>query len=296
MGSIEIRLEIYSIAESKKGSYYQNTIMKTLYVTDLDGTLMRDDKIISNESVSILNSLLDRGIFLTYATARSLASASKIVRNISFNLPVIIRNGTILADPQSRREIEISMFGEELQHIRQALADTAIPGFVTAYLGSNEVKLCLAGRTNKGFQDYLQNHSTDRRIHMVDTEDKLYEGKTCYFTFIAPKNELQPLYERVKHIEGINCVFQQDKYTPEYWLELCPGNATKASAIQRVKQLCGCQRVIVFGDSANDISMFQMADEAYATPNAIDELKEIATGIIESNNADGVAKWLKAHS
>lgn len=296
MGSIEIRLEIYSIAESKKGSYYQNTIMKTLYVTDLDGTLMRDDKIISNESVAILNSLLDRGIFLTYATARSLASASKIVRNISFNLPVIIRNGTILADPRSRREIEISMFGEELQHIRQALADTAIPGFVTAYLGSNEVKLCLAGRTNKGFQDYLQNHSTDRRIHMVDTEDKLYEGKTCYFTFIAPKNELQPLYERVKHIEGINCVFQQDKYTPEYWLELCPGNATKASAIQRVKQLCGCQRVIVFGDSANDISMFQMADEAYATPNAIDELKEIATGIIESNNADGVAKWLKAHS
>ena len=121
---------------------------------------------------------------------------------------------------------------------------------------------------------------------MVDTEDKLYEGETCYFTFIAPQNELQPLYERVKHIEGINCVFQQDKYRPEYWLELCPGNATKAS---------GCQRVIVFGDSANDISMFQMADEAYATKNAIDELKEIATGIIESNNADGVAKWLEAH-
>ena len=113
---------------------------------------------------------------------------------------------------------------------------------------------------------------------------------------IAPKNELQPLYERVKQIEGINCVFQQDKYRTEYWLELCPKNATKASAIQKVKQLCGCQRVIVFGDSANDISMFQMADEAYAVQNAIDELKEIATGIIESNNTDGVAKWLEAHS
>lgn len=42
--------------------------------------------------------------------------------------------------------------------------------------------------------------------------------------------------------------------------------------------------------------MFQMADEAYATENAINELKEIATGIIESNNADGVAKWLETHS
>ncbi len=270
--------------------------MKILYVTDLDGTLMRDDKIISNESVAVLNRLLSKGIFLTYATARSLSSASKITRNISFKLPVIIRNGTILADPQSRREIEISIFGEELRHIRQALADTAIPGFATAYFGSSEVRLCLTGRTNEGFQVYLQNHATDRRIHMVDTEDKLYEGKTCYFTFIAPKNELQLLYERVRHIEGINCVFQKDKYRPEYWLELCPGNATKAKAIQRVKQLCGCQRVIVFGDSANDISMFHMADEAYATKNAIDELKEIATGIIESNNTDGVAKWLEEHT
>ena len=191
--------------------------MKTLYVTDLDGTLMRDDKIISNESVAILNRLLSQGILLTYATARSLSSATRITGNIYFNLPVIIRNGTILANPKSRKEIEISMFGEELQHIRQALAGTSIPGFATAYFGTNEVKLCLTGGMNEGFQAYLQNHSTDRRIHIVDTEDKLYEGKTCYFTFIAPKNELQPLYERVKHIEGINCVFQQDKYRPEYW-------------------------------------------------------------------------------
>lgn len=197
---------------------------------------MRDDKIISNEIVDILNRLLSQGMFLTYATARLLSSASGITRNISFNLPVIIRNGTILADPQSKREIEISKFGEELQHIRRALADVSIPGFTTAYFGSNEVKLCLAGITNEGFQDYLQNHSADKRICMVDTEDKLYEGETCYFTLIAPKNELHPLYERIKHIEGINCVFQQDKYRAEYWLELCPGNATKASAIQIVKQ------------------------------------------------------------
>ena len=88
---------------------------------------MRDDKIISKESVTILNRLLSQGIFLTYATARSLSSASEITKNISFHLPVIIRNGTILADPQSKREIEIAMFGEELRHIRQALADTASP-------------------------------------------------------------------------------------------------------------------------------------------------------------------------
>lgn len=42
----------------------------------------------------------------------------------------------------TKEEFEILVFGKELQHIRQALADTAIPGFATAYFGSNEIKLC----------------------------------------------------------------------------------------------------------------------------------------------------------
>lgn len=53
-------------------------------MTDLDGTLMRDDKTISNESVVILNRLFSQGIFLTYATARSLSSASEITKSIVY--------------------------------------------------------------------------------------------------------------------------------------------------------------------------------------------------------------------
>lgn len=117
-------------------------------MTDLDGILMRDDKTISNESVAILNRLLSQSIFLTYATARSLSSASEITNNISFNLPVIIRNRTILADPQSKKEIEILKFGEELQHIRWALADTSIPGLATAYFDSDEIKI-MPGRKSE---------------------------------------------------------------------------------------------------------------------------------------------------
>ncbi len=269
---------------------------KTLYVTDLDGTLMRDDKTISDESIAICNRLLARGVCLTYATARSFRSASGITKDISFRLPAILRNGTVLADPRTGENLEISAFGEELQSIRRALSGINVPGFVTTYIGTKEAKLYMAGRMNEGFQDYLQGHSDDKRIRRVDTEAQLYEGKTCYFTFIASEEELLPLYERVKQIRTISCVFQRDKYRPEYWLELCPENATKATAIQKVKQRYSCQRVIVFGDSANDIPMFRMADEAYAPQNAMDALKKIATEIIGDNNTDGVAKWLEAHA
>ena len=53
-----------------------------------------------------------------------------------------------------------------------------------------------------------------------------------------------------------------------------------------------CTRVISFGDAINDLPMFEISDECYAVENAVDELKAAATGIIESNENDGVAKWL----
>ena len=46
----------------------------------------------------------------------------------------------------------------------------------------------------------------------------------------------------------------------------------------------------------NDLPMFEISDEAYAVANAVDELKAAATGIIESNEDDGVAKWLLRHA
>ena len=74
-----------------------------------------------------------------------------------------------------------------------------------------------------------------------------------------------------------------------------PAKATKAEAIGQLKKLWDCDRVVSFGDAINDIPMFEISDECYAVENAVDELKAIATGIIGSNENDGVARWLKEH-
>ena len=72
-----------------------------------------------------------------------------------------------------------------------------------------------------------------------------------------------------------------------------PKTVSKANAVMQLKaQLC-CDKVIVFGDGKNDIDMFEIADEAYAVENAVNELKAVATGIIGSNENDGVAKYLQ---
>jgi hydroxymethylpyrimidine pyrophosphatase-like HAD family hydrolase len=57
--------------------------------------------------------------------------------------------------------------------------------------------------------------------------------------------------------------------------------------------MLGCTRVVSFGDAINDIPMFEISDECYAVANAVPELKKIATAIIDSNDDDGVAVFLK---
>ena len=52
------------------------------------------------------------------------------------------------------------------------------------------------------------------------------------------------------------------------------------------------ERIISFGDSINDVPLFEMSDECYAVANAVEALKRVADDVIESNDEDGVARWL----
>ena len=272
---------------------------KTLFVTDLDGTLLRSDKTISEETITLINKMIRQGVLITYATARSIISSQELTSEILFQIPVITRNGTVLADHFSKDEIEIESFDStQIEKIRTVLKRMNLSGFVTAYTtGKGHTyqghKWYLKSRSNPGFLSYLEEHKDDKRLQGVLTEKELFQGSISYFTFIGDKDELDPAYDYVKKLEDINYNYEQNKYSSEYWLEIFPKNATKAKAIEKLKRRFACDRVVVFGDSFNDEPMFQIADEAYAVANAEERIKELATGIIDSNDNDGIAKFLK---
>ncbi len=119
------------------------------------------------------------------------------------------------------------------------------------------------------------------------------EGEAFYYTCIGEEEELKPLYDIFAGDERYTCTFQQELYRPEYWLEIMPRKATKYNGILKLKELWHCDKVISFGDSVNDIPMFQISDQCYAVENAVDSLKKLATGIIGNNDSDSVAKWLE---
>ena len=82
----------------------------TLYATDLDGTLLRPDKSISDETAEILNGLVSDGVLFTYATARSFSSASPLLTKLHLNCPAVTFNGVFVIDPRDGRHIVENVF------------------------------------------------------------------------------------------------------------------------------------------------------------------------------------------
>jgi Cof subfamily protein (haloacid dehalogenase superfamily) len=267
---------------------------KTLYVSDLDGTLMKNDETLSPETVQMINELVEKGLDFTFATARSIESARTITGGLQLKLPVITRNGCVLADNATGKHLEKALFTKaEVDLIKEFLPELPKYGFVSCFLGEEMHRLYVDGEHSPELQGYLDYYESNPTVRPVSTNEELFCGEPGYVTLIGPKEEIGALYECVKAYEGWETLFQKDTYREEYWLEICPRNCTKSKTIQKLKERYGYDRLVVFGDGLNDIPMFKIADEAYAVGNALPELKQYATGILGSNEENAVALFLK---
>ena len=266
---------------------------KPLYVTDLDGTLMRTDKSISPRSTEIINRLIREGVCFTIATARTFRSASQIIRDLDLRLPAITLNGTVLADPKTGKAAEAALFSpEETAELKRLLHGRCANTVVKAFFGEDLRRIYLRTDPNSAFTAYLEEHSSDPLLAGVDTEEELFAGKPCFLSLIAPKEVLAPIHGDVSRCGRWETLLQKDTYRDEYWLEIFPKGASKAEAMRKVMRLAGCDSLVVFGDSVNDLSGFRIADECFAVSNASEDLKAAATGVIGSNDEDAVAEWL----
>lgn len=275
--------------------FRRNASLKTLYVSDLDGTLLNTDDKISQYSLTILNELIFKRMPFTYATARSLVSASVAASGLNLSMPVIAYNGAFIFEPSGKILLSNVFSEEERQNIVDFLNANGVYPLVYAFIDGRERVSWIQGKENDGMLRYLSLRQGDRRLTPLADISHLYRGNVFYVTCIGEKDELQPIYDRFKDDPHYNCILQQELYRKEYWCEIMPKAASKANAILRLKELGNYTRIVSFGDALNDIPMFRISDECYAVENAVKELKEMATGVIESNVNDGVAKWLLKH-
>lgn len=265
---------------------------KILYVSDLDGTLLRSNQITSEYTNQIINRITEQGILFSYATARSIHTARIVTEGLKAKIPLITYNGVFIMDNQSAEILDASYFDNRVYDLLDDLFSHDIYPIVYSIIDGKERFSNIPEKSSKGTLDFAASRN-DFRKRMVHTVEDLIAGNLFYITCIDDADKLLPHYK--KYREQYHCVYQKDIYSEEQWLEIMPWNATKANAVNRLKKMLKCNYVIAFGDGVNDIEMFHLADEAYAVENAAPELKAFATDIIEGNNQDGVAKWLEAH-
>lgn len=282
--------------------------MKTLYVSDLDGTLLGSSEKTSDFTNRTINELVADGMLFSYATARSYITAHKVTQGLNAQIPVIIYNGAFIRDQVSGK-ILLSSYFEGAEAFAQELFEADVYPLVyamhpsekcqTGYQEKNQTEIqenfqekfsYMPAHVNDGMRRFLDMRKGDVRERRVQSREELLEGRIFYFTCIDEREKLAPLYERYR--ERYHCVLSQEIYTKAWFLEIMPPETSKANAVLRLKEYLGCDRVVAFGDHYNDLDMFQIADEAYAVENAVDELKAAAAGVIASNDDDGVARFL----
>ncbi len=273
--------------------------MKTLYISDLDGTLLYPDAALSSKTISIINNLIDQGIEFTVATARSIASVKSILKDIKISVPIVLMNGVCIYDLNKSEYISIEYLPKKsIKLLLTTIKEYKLKGFAYS-IKNGTLSTYYEDLSSKALEDFYKERVNlyQKRFTQIADFNDLYEEPLMYFALLDRRERLEHIYDVIEAIPDLNCVFYKDNYSPDLWyLEIYSSKASKFHAVQYLRSLLKPDQVICFGDNRNDFPLFEAGDVKIAVGNAVEELKEKADLIIGKNTEDGVAVWLEKHS
>ena len=259
---------------------------------DMDGTLLRSDHSVSEETIQKIRELTAESVLVVLVSARPVNAVLPTFRNIGLpeNTPLITLNGSYIVQ-----------CGEPILDVRIDLGITA--------LVAREVQPYKAT-----IAYYLQNEwFSEVRDAWTDHEQKIMDVPVNVFPIgrmiedwkernISP-NKMMVMSEpdNINQIQAhLRALFNgrlniyPSKAT---YLEVMDSRGSKASAIQFVSERLGLtpSEIIAMGDNYNDIGMIEFAGIGVAMGNAPDDIKGKADYVTDTNNNDGVRKALEKY-
>ncbi len=252
-----------------------------LIAMDFDGTLLRDDKTISENTKNILKLYKDLGYLIVGVTARTLASIKEVVPVDIFNY-LIINNG-------------VSIYNvDDDNMIYQGTIDINDAKDIT-----NEIEeYCdqIDYVTDNIYYTYLQKKNSNLDfIKDIDNIDEIEEEIARMNLFLKDKSKATDYYEFIRSkYDDINCFIMQDSDSPNKWLVLNPKGINKATTLKELGKIenISSDEMIFFGDGLNDLEVMDSVGLSVAMGNALDEIKEKAKAITKTNNEDGIVEFL----
>jgi hypothetical protein len=272
---------------------------RVLFVSDLDGTLLRPDATLGARTVRAVNTFVSNGGLFTYATARSFTSAAPITAPLDLRLPVITYGGAVVVDPVTRRPRQARLL--PARSVERILSVAAVVQFVEPILfvvHEGRDRVCwLADRCTPWMDGFLAKRRGDPRLFPLREWAQVDMSSIFDVTLISARAPLVELRDALVDVASeCHVVFSEEIYVPdEWWLTFTSPEATKAAAVRSVQTEVAAERLVCCGDNQNDLPMFAVADVALAVANALPEIREVATEIIGGNESEGVAGWLERH-
>ena len=272
---------------------YPDRAEQTLYISDLDGTLLAPDGHLSARTVGMLNTLIEKGVLVSVATARSLMGAFLTgIEQVKWPVPLVM-NGVLLYDIGARRILQhCAMPAQTVDSVLDICRDEGKFPFVYRVEG-DRVKVTYTqalGALEKAFAEERRKAYPD---DFVQAADYARGQPAVYFSLQDSYDKIQQIRERVERLPGVQTAFYRDVYNEGNWyLEIFDAQAGKAGGVRRLNERVGAGRVVAFGDNFNDQSMLEAADVACVVENGVEEMKALADVVIGPNDADGVAEFI----
>ncbi len=258
--------------------------MYKLIAVDMDGTLLKEDKTISKETIKAINKAKARGIKVVLATGRPIEGIQSYLQElnlISSEDYAIAYNGAIIQNTESKQIISKALIkGSDLKYLYDLSKKLKVnihafdlEGCITPKMtkytefegAMNDIKVNI-----KDF-NLIEDEEGIIKVMMVDDEEILDE---------ALKNMPKEVFEKYTVVRSA-----------PYFLEFLNKKVNKGEGVRALSEVLGIKQeeVICIGDAGNDIHMIRYAGLGVAMGNAFEEVKKEADFITKTNEEDGVA-------
>ncbi|MEG0309180.1 MAG: Cof-type HAD-IIB family hydrolase [Clostridium sp.] len=248
-----------------------------LLLFDLDGTLLRSDRTLSEYTLLVLNMCRNKGLMIGVSTARSEQNSMIFLSEL---LP----------------DISISSGGALIKRNGEYIYKAEIIVDETNYMIKKAREVC--GIACEITIDTVENHYWNYKID-PKKEDKSW-GDSIYTDFEDfSQSSLKMCVEifdsnKAETLKNILSDYDCIRFSDGCWYKFTQKEATKEKAIKELCTTCDItlDEIIAFGDDFSDIGMLKLCGKGIAMENAIEEVKSIADEVIGSNDNDGIAKYL----
>lgn len=268
-----------------------------LFVSDLDGTLLNSNKEITKYTKDTLNKLIEDGVNFTVATARTPATVVDMLDGVNIKLPAVMMNGVMLYDINEEKYIDIKdISNSTVNQVLDIFKDDVRCSFIYG-IKDDHLNVYYKDLSNTQEEEFFNERCQKKQktfVKVADYKEAIIGSKIINFIIFDKYEPCKRIYDKLQGIEGINVDLYQDIYAgkDDYAIEVYSDKASKANGIKLLDKYVDNTSLVCFGDNINDIPMFEVADESYAVENAVNELKDLSTGVIGSNNDNAVAKFI----